>query len=116
MNCRDISTFVDEEKLDSTIEDGIVIDLIGTYNKEAVLKCLQRKRWKRHHCRWIEHDRVKSIGDFKFHKKEEDWRRRIIIITTTTITNFDRPLRTEVFMSSDWVGFQRQDEVCRVVT
>ena len=33
-----------EEMLDSTIEDGIVVDLIGNlYNKEAVLKCLQRK-------------------------------------------------------------------------
>ena len=64
-----------EEKLDSTIEDGIVIDLIGNlYNKEAVLKCLQRKAVEKTPLPMrIEHvTGLKALVTCKFHKKEED--------------------------------------------
>ena len=64
-----------EEKLDSTIEDGIVIDLIGNlYNKEAVLKCLQRKAMEKTPLPMrIEHvTGLKALVTCKFHKKEED--------------------------------------------
>ena len=64
-----------EEKLDSTIEDGIVIDLIGNlYNKEAVLKCLQRKAVEKTPLPMrIEHvTGLKALVTCKFHKKEEE--------------------------------------------
>ena len=62
-----------EEMLDSTIEDGIVVDLIGNlYNKEAVLKCLQRKAVEKTPLPMrIEHvTGLKALVTCKFHKKE----------------------------------------------
>ena len=64
-----------EEMLDSTIEDGIVVDLIGNlYNKEAVLKCLQRKAVEKTPLPMrIEHvTGLKALVTCKFHKKEEE--------------------------------------------
>jgi hypothetical protein len=61
-----------EEKLDSTIEDGIVVDLIGNlYNKEAVLKCLQRKAVEKTPLpKRIEHvSGLKALVTCKFYKK-----------------------------------------------
>jgi|TARA_B110000483_G_scaffold7090_1_gene8344 hypothetical protein len=64
-----------EEMLDSTIEDGIFVDLIGNlYNKEAVLKCLQRKAVEKTPLPMrIEHvTGLKALVTCKFHKKEEE--------------------------------------------
>jgi len=61
-----------EEMLDSTIEDGIVVDLIGNlYNKEAVLKCLQRKAVEKTPLpKRIEHvSGLKALVTCKFYKK-----------------------------------------------